>query len=240
MSPSPEAELLAEFEELVATDQLPAEGDSFMRRASEMADSFLGSGQIRVADDPFRGADKELAESSHLFYVMFWRMFDQTPAALMQDFAIKLRRILAARVFKQVGADVVFHHNVLFSSGRNITIGDGVFVNRHVMLDDRGAIDIGDHTMIAAGVIIETHGHVLDDFTQPMPFGGRTTSPVTIGRDCLLGYNAVITAGTTIGNRVVVASNAVVTHDVEDRSVVGGVPARFIKTIEPGDADRPQ
>ncbi|MFQ5967522.1 MAG: acyltransferase [Acidimicrobiia bacterium] len=233
MSEEQEAKLLVEFEELVATDQLPREGEGFMDRVSQMVDGFLGSGRFTVAEDPFRGRDRELAESSHLFYVMFWRMFDQTPAALMQDFAIKLRRILAAKVFRSVGVDPVFHHKVLFSSGRNISIGNGVFVNRYVMLDDRAPIEIGDHTMIAAGVIIETHRHVIDDFSQPMPLGGRTTEPVKIGSNCLIGYNAVITAGTTIGDRAVVASNAVVTHDVGDRQAVGGVPARLIKVIEP-------
>lgn len=226
-------ELLAEFDELVTTNELPRAGDTFLRRSSRLADQFLGTGELNLADDPFSGEDRQIAQDSELFYTMFWRMFDRTPAAMMQDFAIRLRRILAGKVFRQVGHDVTIHHDVLFSSGRNITLGDGVFINRRVMLDDRGPLTIGDHTMLAAGVVVETHAHVFDDFSKPMPKGGRLMKPVTIGAECLLGYNAVVMAGMSLGDRVIVAANSVVTKDVADHHVVGGVPARTIKVIAP-------
>lgn len=226
-------QLLAEFDALVASDELQRVGDKFLRESSRLVDGFLSTGELNLADDPFKGHDRELAGDSQHFYTMFWRLFDRTPAAMMQDFAIKLRRILAHKVFKQVGQDVTIHHDVLFSSGRNITLGDSVFINRRVMLDDRAALTIGDHSMLAAGVTVETHAHVLDDFSKPMPQGGRLRKPVTIGSECLLGYNAVVMAGTTIGNRVIVASNSVVTKDVAAYHVVGGVPAKPIKVIAP-------
>ncbi len=228
-----QAQLLAEFDELVTTDALQRTGDTFLRRSSGLVDRFLGTGELSLADDHFKGRDRQLAEDSEIFYTMFWRLFDRTPAALMQDFAIKLRRILAHKVFKQVGRDVTIHHDVLFNSGRNITLGDGVFINRRVMLDDRGPLTIGDHSMLAAGVTVETHAHVFDDFTQPMPRGGRLMKPVAIGPECLIGYNAVVMAGTTIGRRAIVAANSVVTKDVADYHVVGGVPAKPIKVIAP-------
>jgi len=160
-------------------------------------------------------------------------MFDRTPAAMMQDFAVKVRRILAKRVFKRCGDDVVIHHNVLFNSGRNIELGDGVFLNRDVMLDDRAALVIGDYAMIAAGVVIETHSHAYDDFSVPLPYGGRIFAPVHIGSNTLLGYKVAVMAGVSIGNRCIVAANSVVTKDVPDQTIVGGVPARLIKTIVP-------
>ena len=226
-------QLLAEFDELVASDDLQTAGDTFLRRSSGLVDRFLGTGELRLADDPFKGQDRELAQDSEIFYTMFWRLFDRTPAAMMQDFAIKLRRILARKVFKQIGRDVTIHHDVLFSSGANITLGDGVFINRRVMLDDRGPLTIGDHSMLAAGVTVETHAHVFDDFTRPMPRGGRLMKPVAIGPECLIGYNAVVMAGTTVGTRAIVAANSVVTKDVADYHVVGGVPAKPIKVIAP-------
>lgn len=228
-----QADLLAEFADLVDNDELPGAGDTFLRRSSGLVDQFLGTGELNLAEDPFSGEDRGIAEESELFYTMFWRLFDRTPAAMMQDFAIRLRRILAGKVFRQVGEDVTIHHDVLFSSGRNITLGDGVFLNRRVMLDDRGPLTIGDHAMLAAGVTVETHSHVFDDFTKPLPKGGRMMEPVSIGAECLLGYNAVVMAGTTLGRRVIVASNSVVTKDVDDFHVVGGVPARPIKVMAP-------
>jgi acetyltransferase-like isoleucine patch superfamily enzyme len=57
--------------------------------------------------------------------------------------------------------------------------------------------------------------------------------PVAIGTECLIGYNAVVMAGTTVGQRAIVAANSVVTRDVADYHVVGGVPAKPIKVIAP-------
>jgi maltose O-acetyltransferase len=226
-------DLLDGFAELVRTDQLIGHGDSFLDQASSFTRSFLSSGALNVADDPFKGDDRRLAEDSDLYYVMFWRLFDQTPAAMMQDFAIKVRRILAKRIFNRCGDDVVIHHNVLFSSGRNIELGEGVFINRNVMMDDRTSLTIGAHTMVAAGALIETHGHIYDDFSKPIMHAGRTLSPVSIGSDCLIGFNTAIMAGITIGDRCIVAANSVVTKDVSDRTIVGGVPAKKIKDIVP-------
>jgi len=237
MSGSAETELLTEFEELVKTDRLPHQGSQFFGSISKLADDFLSTGRFELPTDPFRGRDREMAMESDLYYVMFWRMFDRTPAAMLQDFAIKVRRILAKRVFKRCGDDVVIHHNVLFNSGRNIELGDGVFLNRDVMLDDRAALAIGDHAMIAAGAVIETHSHAFDDFSMPIPHAGRTYAPVSIGSNTLLGYKVAVMAGINIGNRCVVAANSVVTKDVPDRTIVGGVPARVIKTIVPRGAD---
>lgn len=231
--PNHQEELLSELRDLVASDDLQRSGDAYLRKASGLVDRFLSTGELDLADDPFQGDDRQLAEDPQMFYVMFWRLFDRTPAAMMQDFAIKVRQILAKKVFKEVGEGVTIHHDLLFSSGRNITIGDGVFINRRVMLDDRGPLSIGDHTMLAAGVTVETHAHVFDDFTKPMPHGGRLTKPVSIGRECLIGYNAVVMAGTAVGHRAIVAANSVVTKDVADFHVVGGVPAQTIKVIAP-------
>jgi acetyltransferase-like isoleucine patch superfamily enzyme len=237
MSWNAETELLAEFEELVRTDRLPEQGTKFFGGVSKLVDDFLSTGRFELPTDPFRGRDREMALESELYYVMFWRMFDRTPAAMLQDFAIKLRRILAKRIFKRCGDDVVIHHNVLFNSGRNIELGDGVFLNRDVMLDDRAELTIGDHAMIAAGVVIETHGHVYDDFSVPFPHSGRTFAPVRVGSNSLLGYKVAVMAGVTIGDRCIVAANSVVTRNVPDRTIVGGVPAKVIKQIVPRPQD---
>ena len=57
--------------------------------------------------------------------------------------------------------------------------------------------------------------------------------PVVIGSNTVVGYNSVVMSGITIGDRVIVAANSVVTQDVPDRWVVGGVPAKKIKELEP-------
>jgi acetyltransferase-like isoleucine patch superfamily enzyme len=230
-----EAEVLSELESMVQGGDLVGNGGAFIERANGLADGFLGSGSFGIAEDPFGGADASLLEDDHAYYLMLWRMFDRTPASMLADFAIKVRRILAAKIFKSVGDDVIFHHDVYILSGRNTELGNGVFVNRGATIDDRGPITVGDHTMIAAGAILSTHGHILDDFSKPMPFGGRTMAPITIGSNTVIGYNVVVMPGVTIGDRVIVSANSVVTKDIPDRWVVGGLPATKIKELVPRD-----
>jgi acetyltransferase-like isoleucine patch superfamily enzyme len=230
-----EAEVLGELEARVQAGELVGAGKLFLAQANELAETFLGTGSYGVAEDPFGGEDASLLEDDHAYYLMLWRLFDRTPASMLADFAIKVRRILAAKVFKQIGEGVIFHHDVYILSGRNTVLGSGVFVNRGATIDDRGPITVGDHTMIAAGAILTTHGHILDDFTKPMPFGGRTMAPIVIGSNTVIGYNVVVMPGVTIGDRVIVSANAVVTKDVPDRWVVGGLPAKKIKELVPGD-----
>ncbi len=233
MADHDEAAVLADLEAMVRSGTLVGRGADFLAASADLVDAFLTTGSFGMASDPFGGADADLLGDDHAYYLMLWRMFDRTPAAMLADFAIKVRRILAAKVFKSIGTDVIFHHDVYILSGLNTTLGNGVFVNRGATLDDRGPIAVGDHTMIAAGAILTTHGHVLNDFSKPLPFGGRTMAPITIGSNSVIGFRSVIMPGVTIGDRVIVASNSVVTKDIPDRWVVGGAPATKIKELVP-------
>lgn len=228
-----ETAVVAELEALVESGSLVGRGREFLAASQGLVDQFLDSASLGIADDPFGGADASLLQDDHAYYLMLWRLFDRTPASMLADYAIKVRRILARKVFKQVGEDVIFHHDVYILSGRNTVLGNGVFVNRGATIDDRGPITIGDHTMIAAGAILTTHGHILDDFSKPLPFGGRTMAPITIGSNSVIGFRSVVMPDVTIGDRVIVAANSVVTKDIPDRWVVGGAPAQKIKELVP-------
>lgn len=230
---SREEELLDEFAQLVATDDLVGQAPEFLAATAELVDRFHGTGDFYVPVDPFKGKARQAEPEPSVFYTMFWRMFDKTPAAMLQGFAIPLRRILAERVFKSCGDNVIIHHNVLFNVGSNIELGEGALLNRYVMLDDRASLKIGAYTMVAAGVTIETHTHPFEDFTQPIAISGRQGRPVAVGPNSVLGYNVVVMAGVTIGERCIVGANSVVTKDVPDFTVVGGVPAKPIKQIVP-------
>ena len=232
MTARTEAEVLAELEAMVGAGDLMGNAGSFLADANALVDGFLATGAFGIAEDPFGGEDASLLDEQ-AYYLMLWRLFDRTPASMLADFAIKVRRILAGKVFKSLGEGVIFHHDVYILSGTNTELGNGVFVNRGSTIDDRGPITVGDHTMIAAGAILTTHGHILDDFSKPLPYGGRTFAPITIGSNTVIGYNAVVMPGVTIGDRVIVSANAVVTKDIPDRWVVGGLPATKIKELVP-------
>lgn len=112
--------------------------------------------------------------------------------------------------------------------GKNISIGKDVFFNTGCSFQDRGGIHIGDGSLIGMNVNIATLNHGLDMKTRNTTYA----SPVTIGKNVWIGSGATILPGVTIGDRAVVAAGAVVTKDVPEGTVVAGVPAKVVKTIE--------
>ena len=234
--------LVAAFADLVESDALIGNAGNFLDDARALTDALHESGVVPQPPDPFKGRTIEPAQDPDLYYTMFWRMFDKTPASMIQSLAIPVRRILAKRIFRHCGDGVIFHHNVLFSKGSNISVGDHSLINRYVMLDDRDHITIGSFVMVAAGVTIETHTHPFDDFSLPVAYGGRSGLAVTVGDNSVLGYNVVLMAGVSIGYRCIIGANSVVTKDIPDYTVAGGVPAKPIKEYLPpatGDIWKP-
>lgn len=114
--------------------------------------------------------------------------------------------------------------------GKNIFIGDDFTGNFNLTILDIREVYIGNHVMIGPNTLITTVGHPL----SPKVRRGymAKAAPVRIGNDVWIGGNVTILPGVTIGNNVVVAAGAVVTKDVPDNSLVGGVPARIIREIE--------
>jgi acetyltransferase-like isoleucine patch superfamily enzyme len=231
------AELLEEIEADIATNDFIGRGHHYLGEITHLSAKSLLEADFFLPPDPFKGDVAESDIHPDLYYTMFWRMFDKTPASMIQGFAIPLRRMLAKKVFRRCGDGVIIHHNVLFSKGSNISLGNGVLVNRNSMLDDRGPIDVGPYVMIAAGVTIETHTHPFDNFERPIAYAGRGFLPVTIGANSVIGYNTVMTAGSSVGYRAIVGANSVVTKHIPDYTVAGGVPAKPIKEILPKGAD---
>ncbi len=111
--------------------------------------------------------------------------------------------------------------------GKNLVFGKRVFVNAGCKFQDQGGITIGDDVLIGQNVVIATLNHAMD----PDSRADMTPKPVHIGNKVWVGANATILPGVNIGEGAIVAAGAVVTKDVPARTVVGGVPARIIKTL---------
>jgi acetyltransferase-like isoleucine patch superfamily enzyme len=118
--------------------------------------------------------------------------------------------------------------------GKNITIGNNVFINAGCKFQDQGGIVIGDGALIGHNVVLATLNHDL----APEKRQQLHPAPIRIGCGVWIGANATVTSGVTIGDYAVVAAGAVVNRDVPAYTVVGGVPARVIKTLD--NADREQ
>jgi acetyltransferase-like isoleucine patch superfamily enzyme len=111
----------------------------------------------------------------------------------------------------------------------DVTIGDYTRIGIHCTLI--GPVCIGNHVNLAQGITVTALNHIFKDSSRRIDEQGVSTKPVVIGDDVWIGANAVILPGVTIGRHCVVAAGAVVTKDVPDHTLVGGVPAKVIKNI---------
>lgn len=111
--------------------------------------------------------------------------------------------------------------------GKFISIGKNVFINHACSFLDMGGITIEDGALIGPRVNLVTENHPL----SPDERSSLLTRPVRIRRKAWIGAGATILPGVTVGENAVVAAGAVVTKDVADNAIVGGIPARFIKSI---------
>jgi len=124
----------------------------------------------------------------------------------------------------KIGKGSTVHMWARFYQPKNIEIGKDTIIGDHVFLDGRDKLQIGSHTAIASQVLIYNSQHNIDsDDFEPVE------KPVEIGDYVFIGARAIILPGVKIGRGAVVASGAVVTKDVGEKEVVGGVPAVKIK-----------
>ena len=111
--------------------------------------------------------------------------------------------------------------------GKNIHVGEDVFINACCHFQDHGGVTLGDGCQIGHNVVFATLNHGL----QPEERGITYPVPIVLGKNVWVGSNSTILQGVTIGDNAVIAAGAVVTKDVEPGTIVGGVPARFIKKL---------
>jgi acetyltransferase-like isoleucine patch superfamily enzyme len=112
-----------------------------------------------------------------------------------------------------------------------IKIGCDSLVGEYTVIRGQGGVTIGDRVYTSPFTQIIAVDHVFDDPDKPFIDQGITAQGIVIEDDVWLGSGAVITDGVRIGKGAVIAAGAVVTNDVPPHTVVGGVPARPIKTI---------
>ena len=112
--------------------------------------------------------------------------------------------------------------------GRNIHVGENVFINACCQFQDQGGIWIGDGCLIGHNVVFATLNHDLNPERRQICIPKK----IELGKNVWVGSNATILSGVKIGDNAVVAAGAVVHKNVEANAIVGGVPAKFIKWIE--------
>ena len=112
--------------------------------------------------------------------------------------------------------------------GRNIHIGENVFINACCQFQDQGGIWIGEGCLIGHNVVLATLNHDLNPERRQICI----PKSIELGKNVWIGSNSTILSGVKIGDNAVIAAGSVVNKNVEADSIVGGVPARFIKWIK--------
>ena len=123
--------------------------------------------------------------------------------------------------------DVTVFTPLYINYGKHISIGKNVFINFDCTFLALGGITIEDDVLIGPKVSFITESHPLD----PEQRKGLIGKPIHIKKNAWIGANATILPGVTIGENAIVAAGAVVSKDVPDNTIVGGIPAKFIKNV---------
>jgi acetyltransferase-like isoleucine patch superfamily enzyme len=153
-----------------------------------------------------------------------WQSFDRSPlGAGNVHLGVRFRRLLAPHLFARVGRNFKCFHFVEFSYGYNMEVGDDCVVHRHVLLDDRGGIVLGDRVSISDYANIYSHTHSIVDQKDV------TNAKTVLEDDVRITYHATVLAGVRVGRNAMVGASAVATKNVRPFHVNVGIPAKSIR-----------
>ena len=140
----------------------------------------------------------------------------------------EIRQLFSELIGSKVSDDFRVFPPFFTDFGKNIHLGKNVFINAGCKFQDHGGIYIGDNVLIGHNVVLATLNHE----ENPKNRGNLIAAPIKIGNDVWIGSNATILSGVTMDDGAIVAAGAVVTKDVAENTVVGGVPAKYIRDIK--------
>ena len=154
----------------------------------------------------------------------FWYSFDRAPLAGQNvALGVALRRRLAPRIFARCGRNFKCFQHVEFSYGYNMEVGDDVVVHRHVLLDARGGIRLGNKVSISDYANIYSHTHSIVEQVDV------TNALTVLGDGVRVTYHATVLAGVHVGEQGMVGAVAVATKDVRPYHVNVGIPAKSVR-----------
>ncbi len=158
--------------------------------------------------------------------IWFWQMFDRSPAGLNHWLGFRFRCMLGRHIFRHLGKGVKIFHNVEFTYGYNLTIGDNCTIHKNVLLDDRGEIILHDGTSISDYANVYSHTH---NIHQQADVTNRRTE---LGPRARITYHATVLAGASVGEDAMLGAMGLATRPVPPSSVSVGIPAKVKRRKE--------
>jgi acetyltransferase-like isoleucine patch superfamily enzyme len=147
---------------------------------------------------------------------------------LTYDDLNEVRALFSELIGKQLDDSFSLIPPFYTTGGVDINIGRNVFINQNCTFYDLGGLDIADDVMIGPNVSIITSGHPIEPSRRRE---GVIAKPIVIERNVWIAAGATIIGGVTVGENSVIAAGSVVTKDVPPNTLVGGNPARVIRSI---------
>lgn len=172
----------------------------------------------------YNPSDSDLVKERHRVRLLFHKFNS------LSEIHLKERQKILYQIFENAGDNLFVEPPFHCDYGSNIKAGKNLFMNFNCCILDVAEVIIGDNCMFGPHVQIYTATH-------PVEFKARNSGrelgkAITIGNNVWIGGNATICPGVTLGNNVVVAAGAVVTKSFPNDVVIGGNPAKIIKTID--------
>ena len=183
---------------------------------TDIFDRMLAGGIIRNDDPQMAEAWKVVFRTIQLSAVL-------NSATDVDQIRAQLSEITGSEIDMSTTIFIPFYTNF----GKHITIGKNVFINHACSFLDMGGITIEDDVLIGPKVNLITENHPVDPLSRKQ----LDLKSVVIKRNVWIGAGATILPGVTVGENSIVAAGAVVNKDVPANTIVGGVPAKIIKTI---------
>ncbi len=194
---------------MVTINSITGEKDIFQR---------LRSGDSIPAGDP---QAYKMREAAYATMSLLVRMNNSSDPEEIRDL---LSRITGIEIDETVAVFTPLYINY----GKHTRIGKNVFINFGCTFLDLGGITIEDNVMLAPKVSLLSEGHPV----SPSDRHSLIVGHIHIKKNAWIGANATILPGVTIGENAIVAAGAVVSKDVPDNTIAGGIPAKIIKNIE--------
>ena len=215
------------WETAIADEHLPI--------ATRLALSALDPRNVTLEPEYYAECDEEKFQRVKPL-LWLWYSFDRLPMGGQNvDLGVKFRRLLAPHIFRRCGERFKAFQHVEFSFGYNVECGDDCVVHRHVLLDDRGGIIMGNSVSISDYANVYSHTHSIVDQAD-------VTDAATILEDGVrITYHATVLAGVKVGTNAMVGAVAVATKDVRPYHVNVGIPAKSVRVkpnAPPGAFDR--